>query len=108
METLPPIKILFIAVSTQVKTMLMPAAKPTVICPKGCKASFWRKAPSSDSVAGLRHFSAPKGAENPLQQVKEVDGLKMPETLVNTRFIPIRAKSISPSRFEAIFASFFV
>ncbi len=57
---------------------------------------------------GLRHFLAPKGAENVSYQGKEVDDLKMPETLVNTRFIPIRAKNLSLSRFEAIFASVFV
>jgi hypothetical protein len=58
---------------------------------------------------GLRHFKAPKGAENLwLCGGKEVDDLKMPETVVNTRFMLIRAKSVSLSRFEAIFASFFV
>jgi hypothetical protein len=57
---------------------------------------------------GLRQFLAPKGAKNGSSQGKEGDDLKMPETLVNTRFIPIRAKNLSISRFEAIFASVFV
>ena len=39
----------------------------------------------------LRHFLAPKGAEKLSGQGKEVDDLKMPETLVNTRFMHIRA-----------------
>jgi hypothetical protein len=38
---------------------------------------------------GLRHFLAPLGAEKLYWQGKRVDDLKMPETLVNTRFIPI-------------------
>jgi hypothetical protein len=38
---------------------------------------------------GLRHFIAPKGAEKLSGQGKEVDDLKMPETLVNTRFMHI-------------------
>ncbi len=59
-------------------------------------------------LAGLRHFLAPKGAENPSQQGKEVNGLKMPETLVTTRFMPIRAKSPAVARFEAIFGLVFV
>jgi hypothetical protein len=57
---------------------------------------------------GLRHFLAPKGAENLSGQAKEVDALKMPETLVSTKFMPFRAKSLSLSGFEPIFASIFV
>ncbi len=57
---------------------------------------------------GLRHFLAPKGAENHSEQGKEVDDLKMHEILVNTRFMLIRAKRLSLSRFEAILTSFFV
>jgi hypothetical protein len=64
--------------------------------------------PSSALLAGLRHFLAPKGAENPSQQGKEVDNLKMPETLVTTGFMPIRAKTLAVARFEAILGSFFV
>jgi hypothetical protein len=64
--------------------------------------------PGQSSITGLRHFLAPKGAENPSQQGKEVDDLKMPETLVTTRFMPIRAKSPAVARFEAIFGSLFV
>jgi hypothetical protein len=56
---------------------------------------------------GLRHFLAPKGVENVSSQGKEVDALKMPETLVNTRSMLIRAKSLSLSIFEAIFGSVF-
>jgi hypothetical protein len=61
-----------------------------------------------NALSGLRHFLAPKGAENPSEQGKEVDDLKMPETLVTIRFMPIRAKSLSLARFEAIFGSVFV
>ncbi|RAM48175.1 MAG: hypothetical protein C6Y22_29245 [Hapalosiphonaceae cyanobacterium JJU2] len=59
-------------------------------------------------LTGLRHFLAPKGAENPSQQGKEVDDLKMPETLVTTGFMPIPAKTATVARFEAIFGSVFV
>jgi hypothetical protein len=45
----------------------------------------------------LRHFLTFLGAEN-LSQGKEVDDLKMPET-VNIRFRPIPGKSLSLSRF---------
>jgi hypothetical protein len=41
------------------------------------------------ALVGLRHFIAPKGAEKLSGQGKEVDDLKMPETLVNTRFMHI-------------------
>ena len=57
---------------------------------------------------GLRHFLASLGAENHSEQGKEVDDLKTPETLVNTRFMQIRAESTSLSGFEAIFALVFV
>ena len=56
----------------------------------------------------LRHFLAPLGAESLSEQGKEVDHQKMSETLVNTRFMPIRAKSLSRYMFEAIFTSVFV
>ncbi|GET35313.1 hypothetical protein MiSe_00550 [Microseira wollei NIES-4236] len=59
-------------------------------------------------LMGLRYFFATKGAENLSGSAKEVDALKMPETLVSTKFMPIRAKSLSLSRFEAILTSFFV
>jgi hypothetical protein len=59
-------------------------------------------------LTGLRHFLAPLGAKNPSQQGKEVDDLKMPETLVTTGFMPIRAKTLAVARFEAIFSSVFV
>ena len=62
----------------------------------------------ASALVELRHFLAPLGAENPSEQGKEVNNLKMPETLVNTRFMPIRAKRLSLSRFEAIFDSVFV
>lgn len=57
---------------------------------------------------GLRHFLAPKGAENLSEQGKEVDDQKMPETLVNIGFMLIQAKSLSISRFEVISLSVFV
>ena len=59
-------------------------------------------------LSGLSHFIAPKRAENLSGYAKDVDALKFPETLVSTRFMPIRAKSPCVSRFEAIFASIFV
>jgi hypothetical protein len=59
-------------------------------------------------LMGLRHFIAPKEAEKLSDQGKEVDDLKTPETLVNARFMHIRAESLSLSGFEAIFASLFV
>jgi hypothetical protein len=44
---------------------------------------------------GLRHFLALKGAENHFEHGKKVDDLKRPETLVKTRLMPVRAKSLS-------------
>ncbi|HEY9669650.1 MAG TPA: hypothetical protein V6C91_22745 [Coleofasciculaceae cyanobacterium] len=41
------------------------------------------------TLMGLRHFLAPKGAENISGQGKQVDDLKTPETLENTRLMPI-------------------
>ncbi len=38
-------------------------------------------------LLGLRHFLAPKEAETLSGKGKEVDDLKMPETLVDTRFM---------------------
>jgi len=46
----------------------------------------------------LRHFLTFLGAQD-LSPGKEVDDLKMPETIVNIRFIPIPGKSLSLSRF---------
>jgi hypothetical protein len=57
---------------------------------------------------GLKHFPAPLKAETPSREWKEIDNLKMSETLGITRFMPIRAKSISLSGFEAKRASVFV
>jgi hypothetical protein len=57
---------------------------------------------------GLKHFPAPLKAETPFREWKEIDNLKMSETLGITRFMPIRAKSISLSAFEAKRASVFV
>jgi hypothetical protein len=59
-------------------------------------------------LSGTWTFSHLKVAENLSAQTKEVADIKTPETFVNTRLIPIRAKSLSRSRFEAIFASIFV
>jgi hypothetical protein len=59
-------------------------------------------------LMGLRHFLAPLEAENTSGQGKEVNDLKIPKTLITTGFMPIRAKSFSPSSFEAIFCSIFV
>jgi hypothetical protein len=57
-------------------------------------------------LVGLRHLLAPKEAEKQSEQGREVDDLKMTEILVNSRFMPIRANSLSPSMFEAILTSF--
>jgi hypothetical protein len=47
----------------------------------------------------LRHFLTFLATENLSSQGKEVDDLKMPETIVNIRFMPFRGKSLSLSRF---------
>ena len=54
------------------------------------------------------YFLAPLGAEKLSGKGKEVNSLKTPETLVNTRFMDIRAETTSMTGFEAIFASVFV
>ncbi|MEG4345203.1 hypothetical protein QUB70_18300 [Microcoleus sp. A003_D6] len=64
--------------------------------------------PTISILSGLRHFILTKAAENLSGQRKQVDDLKTPETFVTARFMPIRAKSLSMSGFEAIFASVFV
>jgi hypothetical protein len=51
----------------------------------------------SSRLVGLRHFLAPLGAENLSAQGKEVDDLKTPETLVNTRFMHILVTPINYS-----------
>jgi hypothetical protein len=48
---------------------------------------------------GLKHFLASLGAQTPSSQGKEVYDLKMPKTLGITKFMPIRAKSLSPFGF---------
>ena len=40
-------------------------------------------------LVGLKHFLAPQGAEKRSGQGKEVDELKTPETLMNSRFMPM-------------------
>jgi hypothetical protein len=50
---------------------------------------------------GLKHFPAPLKAENPSREWKEIDNLKMSESLGITRLMPILSKSISLSAFEA-------
>ena len=40
----------------------------------------------------LSHFLAPKGAEKLSEQGKEVDDLKKPQTLANTRLFPFELK----------------
>jgi hypothetical protein len=57
---------------------------------------------------GLKPFPAPLKAETPSREWKEIDNLKMSETLGITRLMPIRAKSISLSAFEANLAAVFV
>jgi hypothetical protein len=49
---------------------------------------------------GLKPFPAPLKAENPSREWKEIDNLKMSETLGITRLMPILSKSISLSGFE--------
>ncbi|MBD1923705.1 hypothetical protein NDI37_24635 [Funiculus sociatus GB2-A5] len=43
-------------------------------------------------LVGLSHFLAPKGAEKLSEQGKEVDDLKKPQTLANTRLFPFELK----------------
>jgi hypothetical protein len=50
-------------------------------------------------LVGLKPFSAPLKAETPSREWKEIDNLKMAETVGITRLMPIRAKSISRSGF---------
>jgi len=57
---------------------------------------------------GLKHFPAPLKAETPSKEWKEIDNLKMSETLGITRLMPILSKSISLSGFEANLAAVFV
>jgi hypothetical protein len=56
----------------------------------------------------LGSFLACKGAKNLFWQRKGVNALKMPETLMNTRFATILPKKPSLSRFKVIFNSVFV
>jgi hypothetical protein len=48
---------------------------------------------------GLKHFPAPLKAETPSREWKEIDSLKMSETLGTTRLISLISKSISLSGF---------
>lgn len=50
-------------------------------------------------LVGLKPFPAPLKAETPSREWKEIDNLKMSQTLGITRLMPIRAKSISLSGF---------
>ncbi|MBW3584278.1 MAG: hypothetical protein KY448_00100, partial [Cyanobacteria bacterium 0813] len=56
----------------------------------------------------LKPFPAPLKAETPSREWKEIDNLKMSETLGITRFMSLRVQSISLSAFEALLASVFV
>jgi hypothetical protein len=53
----------------------------------------------SKLLVGLKHFPAPLKAETPSREVKEIDNLKMSETLGITRLMPILSQSISLSGF---------
>ena len=57
---------------------------------------------------GLKPFPATLKAETPSREWKEINNLQMFETLGLTRLMPIRAKSISLSAFEAKMVSVFV
>jgi len=57
---------------------------------------------------GIKHFPAPLKAEIPSREWKEIDNLKMSETLGITRFMSLETQSISLSAFEAKRASVFV
>ena len=57
---------------------------------------------------GIKHFLARLEAQTPSSQGKEVYDLKMPKTFGITKFMPIRAKSLSRFGLEAILASVFV
>jgi hypothetical protein len=48
---------------------------------------------------GLKPFPAPLKAETPFREWKEIDKLKMSETLGITRLMPFLSKSISLSGF---------
>jgi len=56
----------------------------------------------------LKPFPAPLKAETPSREWKEIDNLKMSETLGIARLMPILSQSISLSAFEAKMASVFV
>lgn len=49
----------------------------------------------------LKPFPTPLKAENPSKEWKEIDNLKMSETLGISRLMPLQAKSISLYAFEA-------
>ncbi|MEG5064314.1 hypothetical protein QUB33_11885 [Microcoleus sp. B3-A4] len=59
-------------------------------------------------LVGLKPFLASLKAETPSREWKEIDNLKMPQTLGITRLMPVLSKSISLSAFEAKMASVFV
>jgi hypothetical protein len=58
-----------------------------------------KKTYTASFLVGLKHFPAPLKAETPFREWKEIDHLKMSETLGITRLIPILSKSISLSGF---------
>jgi hypothetical protein len=51
-----------------------------------------KKTYTASFLVGLKHFPAPLKAETPFREWKEIDNLKMSETLGITRFMPFELK----------------
>jgi len=58
-----------------------------------------KKTYTANFLVGLKPFPAPLKAETPSREWKEIDHLKMSETLGITRLMSLQAKSISLSGF---------
>jgi len=58
-----------------------------------------KKTYTANFLVGLKPFPAPLKAETPSREWKEIDNLKMSQTLGITRLMPILSKSISLSGF---------
>jgi len=72
------------------------------------KEKIRKKTYTASFLVGLKHFPAPLKAETPSREWKEIDNLKMSQTLGITRFMSLRSPSISLSGFEANLAAVFV
>ena len=67
-----------------------------------------KKTYTASFLVGLKHLPAVLKAETPSREWKEIERLKMSETLGITTFMTLRSQSISLSAFEAKMASVFV